>query len=310
MNRTSSVVAITALTPVSWGTTYAVTTELLPADRPLLAGLLRALPAGIALTAITRTTPRGIWWLRTGVLGALYIGIFFPMLFVAAYRLPGGAAAVLGSVGPLLTLGLAAWLLGERPTRRKGFAGLAGVAGVALVMLRAEATIDAVGVAAGLVGTCSMAAATVLAKRWGRPAGVGALAFTGWQLTAGGLMILPVALLLEGPPPELGLSNVAGYGYLTAVNTGLAYWVWFRAIERLPANSIAFLALLSPVTAAAIGWVVLGQSLTPLQVLGMAVAIVGSLLGAAHASPRRTPSPAAPASDLVPTGVIRPATAC
>jgi probable blue pigment (indigoidine) exporter len=125
-------------------------------------------------------------------------------------------------------------------------------------------------------------------------------------------MILPAALLLEGPPPTLGLSNLAGYGYLSAVNTGLAYWVWFRGIERLPANSIAFLALLSPVTAAAIGWVVLGQGLAPLQVLGMAVAIVGSLLGATSASLRRTsrPLPADPPFDPLPTGPVRPATAC
>ena len=51
--------AITALAPMAWGTTYLVTTELLPPGRPLTAAVLRALPAGLLLLAITRTLPRG-----------------------------------------------------------------------------------------------------------------------------------------------------------------------------------------------------------------------------------------------------------
>src|SRR4051812_25536473 len=111
--------AFTGLTPLVWGTTYAVTTELLPPDRPLFTALMRALPAGLALFAITRTLPRGVWAWRATVLGALNIGAFFPLLFLAAYRLPGGVAAVMGAVGPLFALGLAAALLAERPTGRK-----------------------------------------------------------------------------------------------------------------------------------------------------------------------------------------------
>src|SRR5690606_6946753 len=78
--------ALTALGPVTWGTTYVVTTEMLPPDRPLLAALMRALPAGLAVLALTRTLPRGIWWWRTAVLGTLHIGAFFPLLFLSAYR--------------------------------------------------------------------------------------------------------------------------------------------------------------------------------------------------------------------------------
>ena len=48
--------AITALAPLSWGTTYLVTSELLPPGRPLLAAVLRALPAGLLLLALTRTS--------------------------------------------------------------------------------------------------------------------------------------------------------------------------------------------------------------------------------------------------------------
>ncbi|WP_404869548.1 EamA family transporter [Kitasatospora griseola] len=272
-------VALTALAPLAWGSTYAVTTELLPADRPLLTATLRALPAGLVLLAVTRRLPSGSWWWRSAVLGTLNIGVFFALLFVAAYRLPGGVAAVLGAIQPLLAAGLAVPLLGERFGRRALLAGTVGVFGVALVVLRATARLDAIGVLAGLAGAGAMAAGTVLTKRWGRPEGVGPLALTGWQLTAGGLLLLPVAALVEGAPPALGGTNLLGYGYLAVANTALAYWVWFRGIGRLPATSVAFLGLLSPVSAAVIGWAALGQSLNAVQLLGMALALGSTLLG-------------------------------
>lgn len=177
-------IALTALAPISWGTTYAVTTEFLPPDRPLFTALLRALPAGLVLLALTRVLPRGAWWWKATVLGALNIGAFFPLLFLSAYRLPGGMAAVVGSVGPLFVAGLATLLLGERPTVRTLLTGIAAALGVSLVVLKAAGALDAVGVLAALASTASMSTGTVLTKRWGRPDGVGPLALTGWQLTA------------------------------------------------------------------------------------------------------------------------------
>jgi len=100
-------VVTTALVPVVWGSTYLVTTELLPPGRPLLAAALRALPAGLVLVLLTRRLPRGTWWWRAPVLGALNIGVFFSLLFVAAYRLPGGIAAVILAMQPLLVAALA-----------------------------------------------------------------------------------------------------------------------------------------------------------------------------------------------------------
>ena len=91
---------LTASAPIAWGTTYWVTAELLPPGHPLWAGLLRALPAGLLLVALSGHLPRGDWWWRAAVLGTLNIGAFFALLFAAAYRLPGGVAATLGAVSP------------------------------------------------------------------------------------------------------------------------------------------------------------------------------------------------------------------
>ncbi|WP_308258233.1 EamA family transporter [Saccharothrix obliqua] len=276
-----------ALGPAIWGTTYYVTTEWLPPDRPLLAGLLRALPAGLLLVAVTRRLPAGDWWWRSLVLGALNIGAFFPLLFLAAYRLPGGVAATVGAVQPLVVAGLSAALLGQRMTLRVSLAAIAGVAGVSLLVLRANAALDWLGVAAALGGAVVMAFGTVLGKRWRSPAPL--LATTGWQLVAGGLLLLPVTLLLEGPPPALTAANVAGYAYLAVFGAAVSYSLWFRGVRVLPATEVAFLGLLSPVVATAVGWLVLGQDLTAAQVAGAVVvlaALVVAQTGGRAATPR------------------------
>ena len=196
-------------------------------------------------------------------------------------------------------MSFAAVLLAERPTARKLLAGLMGVGGVSLVVLRSDARLDTVGVLAGLAGAAAMSAGTVLTKRWGRPEGVGPLTLTAWQLTAGGILLIPVSVLVEGGPPALDGHAVTGYLYLGVVGTAVAYWLWFRGVGRLPATSVAFLTLLSPLSAAVIGWAALSQALAPLQLLGMAIAFGGTLLGQARAGTRPAPEPipaAAPAA--------------
>ncbi|HSP02783.1 MAG TPA: EamA family transporter [Acidimicrobiales bacterium] len=273
---------LTAVAPALWGTTYIVTTELLPPGRPLLAAALRALPAGLAVIAITRTLPRGDWWWRAAVLGTCNFGIFFSLLFTAAYRLPGGVAATVGAVQPLLVMLLAAGLLRERATSTKVLAGLAGVVGVALLVLDGSAQLDPVGVAAALGGAASMATGSVLVQRWGRP--TGALTFAGWQLTAGGVVLLPMALVVEGTPEALTATNLAGYGYLAVLGGALAYTLWFRGIERLGAGNVTFLALLSPLVATTVG-VVAGERLSPTQALGAAT-VLGSVVTVQRAARR------------------------
>ncbi|WP_051772481.1 EamA family transporter [Saccharothrix sp. NRRL B-16314] len=278
---------VTALAPAVWGTTYFVTTEYLPPDRPLLAGLLRALPAGLLLVAITRQLPRGDWWWRSLVLGALNIGVFLPLLFLAAYRLPGGVAATVGAVQPLVVAGLATLLLGQRMTTRTALAAIAGIVGVALLVLRADARLDAVGVAAALGGAVAMATGVVLSKRWTSPAPL--LAVTGWQLVAGGVVLLPVTLLFEGLPPALTATNVGGFAYLGIIGGALTYALWFRGIRLLQATQVTFLGLLSPVVATLVGWLALDQGLTALQVLG-AVVVLGALVVAQRQTTQRQTS--------------------
>lgn len=270
MSRSSDLL-LTALAPAIWGSTYVVTTLMLPADYPLTVAMLRALPAGILLLLAVRQLPQGIWWLRAFILGALNFSVFWALLFVAAYRLPGGVAATLGAIQPLVVILLARTLLGSPIRSLSVVAALSGLAGVALLVLTPKAALDPVGIAAGLASAASMALGTVLSRRWLPP--VSALTFTSWQLTAGGILLLPVSLLAEPALPPLTALNVTGLAYLGLIGAALTYVLWFRGVAKLEPAVVSSLGFLSPISAVLLGWGVLGQRLSAAQLAGMAMVV-------------------------------------
>lgn len=275
---------VSALAPAIWGSTYLVTTEWLPADRPLLAATVRALPAGLVLLAFGRILPTGIWLWRALVLGTLNIGAFFFLLFVAAYRLPGGVAALIGSVQPMLVLVLAALILGDKIRTVHVVTCVGGACGVALLVLKSTVGLDFVGVLAALAAAVCMASGIVLTKRWKRPVGV--LLFTGWQLTAGGLVLLPVLLAIEGLPSQINGTNVIGFLYLICLGSLFGYSIWFRGVDRLPALAVSFLGLISPIVATILGYLFLNQLLSVIQLVG-ALIIIGAIVVAQLTPARR-----------------------
>lgn len=286
MNRTTDLF-LTAIAPVIWGSSYIVATELLPHGYPLTVSLLRALPAGLILLLVVRQLPPAGWRGRVLILGALNFAVFWSMLFVAAYRLPGGVAATLGAVQPLLVLFLARFALGNTITVLGIIAALSGLIGVAMLVLGPTASLDPIGIIAALLGAASMAAGTVLTRKWQPP--VSPLTFTAWQLTAGGLLLIPVALIVEPGFPMPTLTNLAGLIWLGLIGAALTYYLWFRGIARLGPTTVTSFGFLSPTSAVLLGWFVLGEALSALQITGVVVVLISIWLGQRAAA---TPPPA------------------
>ncbi|MFI6172146.1 EamA family transporter [Nocardia sp. NPDC051052] len=281
-NRQLLTTGVTALAPATWGTTYLAATEWLPPDRPLLAATVRALPAGLILLAFAPAVPRGIWLWRTLVLGTLNIGAFFYLLFVATFHLPGGIIAVIMSMQPMFVLISAAVVLKDKIRVTHVVACVLGSAGAMLLVFKGTVVLDAVGVVAALSGAICMAAGITLTKRWGRPDGVGLITFTGWQLVAGGLVLLPFLLSVEGLPASVTGINIIGFAYFISMGAVISYSIWFHGIARLPALSVAFLSLGSPIVATILGYVFLHQTLSVLQLVGILVIISAALLAQPH----------------------------
>ena len=277
--------AITAVAPVAWGSTYFVTEHLLPPDRPLFAAVVRALPAGLVLLAVRRSLPRGSWWWRSAALGLLTIGAFFPLVFLAGYHLPGGLAATMTATSPLVVMGVARVALSERAGMTRVVAGVVGLGGVALLVLRNPGGVSQVGVLAAAGAVVVSAMGFVLVKRWPAPAepSFDLVTLVSWQLVWGGLALLPFALVVEGGPPRIDAPALAGFLWLGVVGTALAYVCWFHGLSRMPAGSVAVVGLLNPVVGVVLGVLLAGEAFGWVQALGLALVLGG--VGAGQLSP-------------------------
>ena len=243
--------------------------------------------AGLVLLALSRQLPRGHWWWRALVLGLLNFAAFFPLLFLSAYRLPGGIASTVQAASPLVVMALAWLVLREVPGRLRVVGGLVGLVGVGLLVLRATSSIDTLGVLAAGGSVLSSALGFVLVRRW--PAPVDTLTLVSWQLVVGGVALVPLTLVVEGPPPALDLSAAGGLLWLAGVGTVLAYACWFRGLARLPAGTVSLIGLLNPVVATSLGIVVSGEPFGVVTVLGMTLIAGGVLLGQPALVNRRRP---------------------
>lgn len=269
-------VMLTALAPIIWGSTYIVTSQILPPNQPFTAAFIRVLPAGVLLVMFARQMPaRQDWW-RLLVLGVLNIGAFQALLFIAAYRLPGALAAVLGAVQPLLVMVLVWAVDGRSPAKITLYSAVAGVFGMAVLLLSPQTVFEPVGIAAALLGAACMAAGVWLTHRW--QLNLPVLALTGWQLLIGGLMLAPAVWLIDPPLPALSLFQLLAYVYLSLAGALLAYVLWFRGITRLPSVAAASLGLLSPLTAVVLGWVLLSQSMRNSALVGLVIVLASVLV--------------------------------
>jgi probable blue pigment (indigoidine) exporter len=209
-------------------------------------------------------------------------GVFFPLLIVAIYRLPGGVAASVGGVQPLL-VGIITWAVTRRSMRRLDiFIGIAAASGVALVVIRPGASIDPVGVVAALGANVSFSVGVVATKRL--PSFPDQFASTGLQMLLAATVLLPVTLAVEGAPPSLSATNIAGFAYLSVFATGVAFVLWFAGIRRLPTQAPPVLGLAAPMTGAGLGWSLLGEDLTVIQILGFVITITAIIYAATAGS--------------------------
>ncbi|MEU7488484.1 EamA family transporter [Streptomyces sp. NPDC042319] len=270
-------VALTAVAPVAWGTNYYVTREFLPADHPLYGAALRALPAGLVLLALRRQLPRGAWWWRSAVLGLLNVSVFFVLVYAASQLLPTSIASTVMALSPL-TMMLMAWLLVSERPRAAHLAGAAtGLAGVCLMLLTGAGGVSVAGALASATAMLTSSFGYVLTKRWS--AGTDVLASTAWQLTAGGLFLLPVAAVTEGAPPALSTPTLLAFGYVALIATALAFAAWFTGLRHLPAGTVGLVGLLNPVTGVLLGLILAGETLTPQQLCGVVLVLAGVALG-------------------------------
>lgn len=243
-------------------------------NSPLWIAVTRVLPAGLVLLMMRPSWPTGCWWHRSIILGMINFGGFFALQTVAVHHIPVGVAATITATQALL-VPLGAVLLVKTPLRGSQlFYAAIGIVGVALLVLRGHDHLDPVGFGAAAGTALCNTLGLLMTRRWSQPDGVHHLTATGWQMTAGGLLLLPAALIIEGVMPPFTTTTVA-IAAVAAASTAVAFGVMFGAVHAgLPPATISRLMLLCPATVTTAGWLLYHHTLTPLQLLGAMLVIL------------------------------------
>ena len=276
-------------TSVLWGTAWVATRFALESFDPTAAAAWRGLGAaallGIAIVAGVgggearrwRALSRGQAW-RLLALGALGGLIFVTGMNIAIQRTGATVAAFVAGLYPVLAAGGAPLVLRER-TRRAALAGIA----VAIVGVWLLAGVDLTashvdGIVVGLVAAAAFAAYLLLTRRWAGPWHLPA-ALISWSVFAT-LGVGAAALeLLRAPggllPPGLQIGAVLAVAWLAVPSGALAHLLVIGSLRRLPAQESSAYLLLNPLTAAVLAAPLLGERMTPAQLLGAACVLAG-----------------------------------
>ncbi len=249
------------------------------------------LAAVLLVPVVAVLRPRGLRFRRAdlwlllgyGLLGVAGVQLLF---FVAVARVPVGVATVLVNVAPAL---VALWVRVVRGTRLPGLVwlgiGLASAGSALVAQIWQGARLDLLGVAAGLGAAICSAGYFLLGEH-------GASRHDSFGLTAAGLTIGAVVVAALAPPwtlPSDLLSTAAVLGTLRApvwlvlvvlavAGTVLPYLAGLRALRDLPATIAGVLALVEPLAAAVLAWLLLGQALGPTQLAGAVLLLTGAVL--------------------------------
>ncbi len=282
--------AAMVLSAVSFGTSGAFIKPLLEAGwSPAAAVTVRALTASVVLLPFVLFSLRGrwsaVWRARWRILGMGVIAVAFTQLayFAAIARIPVSTALLIEYLAPLLLV-LWAWATTRRLPRPAVLLGsVLAVGGLVLVIgPGALQAVDPVGLILAFSAAIGCAVYFVVAAR---PAdGLPPVALAGTGLLLGGLLLGLIGLTGVLPFEAVG-GNVAllgasapwwvPLGVVAIAGTAIAYATGIAGSARLGSRLASFLGLLEVVFASIFAWLVVGESLTPLQMLGGALILAG-----------------------------------
>ena len=293
-----------------WGSTWLAIKVGLNDLPPFLFAGLRFVVASVALFAACALARVPVWprargdWPFLAGTGVLTFFFNHGFLFWGEQFIPSGLAAVLQATIPGFGLLVAPWLLpAERPTPRKIFGVALGLAGVAWVFaheFHAGGAAAAWGSAAVVFAAASVATGNVLVKA--RGAHLPPAAMAAWQMFFGFIPLLAVGLWREGDPRYLHWTPVAGgcLLYLALIGSSVAFFLYYWLTARIPVTNVMTVALVTPVSAVLLGWLVLGETLSWRTAAGAALVLIGTALVIRPADARRDGKGQAPDPERFP----------
>jgi len=259
---------------------------LFPEMGPLGIVMLRLGFSAILLLLIARPSLRG--HSRDGWLAVIAFGVVLAVMnglfYLALERLPLGVTVTIEVLGPLVLSIVAARRASAWLWAALAFVGVLALGGGGWERL------DPIGVLFALGAAASWAFYILASARVGRE--FPKLDGLALAMSVGAMIALPFGIASGGAAllrPDLLLLGAA----VAVLSSTIPYAFELVALRRLPASSFAILMSLAPATAAIAGWVLLGQALSWLEIVGIALVIVASI-GAVRSSQRAARSTAEP----------------
>ncbi len=269
-----------------WGSSYLASRVGVLHLPPLLFAGVRFVSAGAVMLLVARllgarVRPAGREWRDLGVLALLAFVVSNGLSIWALQWLPSNQAALLNVSAPLWIVLLGAFgTRGHRPGRRESAGLLLGFLGTALVIRPSGApgvSTSLLPSGAVLLACLSWAVATMYLRNVGPRMAVQTL--IGWQMLLGGIG-LTLAGLARGEAAlwQLSWAGVLALGYLIVFASCLAHTAYAWLALRTSPTSLGTYAYVNPLIATLLGWWILAEHLTPLQLAGMPVVLGGVLL--------------------------------
>lgn len=278
-----------ALFVLIWSTGFVTARLVAPYAEPLSFLMLRYALAIAILAALALRA--GAAWPRTGrewrdglIAGVLIHGLYLGGVFWAVRNgLSAGISALIVGLQPLATALLVGWLLGERVSLRRWIGVATGFAGAALVIapgIGAGAGAPPLQVAICLVAMLSITLGTIWQKRTGGaqdPRSNTVVHFIG-----AALFTAPAALFLETGRIEFNGPVLLGLLWsVFGISIG-GIFLLLALIRRGAVAGVAALLYLVPPVSALMAWAMFGETLTPVQIGGMALAALGVAVAASR----------------------------
>lgn len=266
-----------------WGCSFIFNAVLIRELGPLWVTSLRvaigACGCWLAMGVMRKPVPREpMLWLQLGGLGVIAYAIPFALFPLAQAHLASGIAAIINALTPMVTAVISHfWIGGEKGTPTK-FTGVAiGFAGAAILVspaLSHGGSSQLSAVAACLGATLCYAVSLNITRSFKH---VEPTALTAIALTGAAVVAVPIALLSEGVPhvtrPETWGAAIA----IGLLSTAFTFQIMYRILPRVGATNFATTTLIAPISALILGTTLLGETVLPIQLLGMVVIFFGLL---------------------------------
>lgn len=275
-------VALGVLITAIWGFNFVVLKVALVSVPPILLTAIRFILSCLPVLFLPR--PKGMRWRDLLVVGLTSFLGQYVFLFVAmAKGMPAGLSSVTLQLQVFVTILFSMVFLGERPKLQQYLGAALALAGLGTIAstVGAGSTIPVIAMVFIVLSACTWAFGNFTVRKAGPDAGFGTLAGVCWVSLVPPLPALAISLAFEGPDRMLAAVThiqpitAAAIAYTVILSTWAGFAVWGYLLSSYPAGKAAPFALLVPVFGGLSSYLVLGETLSPMRLVGSLMIFAG-----------------------------------